>query len=306
VYVKPTAPRSIGGVLDDGLRLWRISLPNTWQLALMAQLLVTIPLVLLRLQLKDLPAFPTPGSMSAASAANAQFMLALMKSPIFLSTYAVVVLATLGFYNAVVLRIAAVSTDSAISLGRSVASGFRLLPRVIWLFVILVLAAALIAVVLGVLAAVTGGVVGRAGSQTGSLAASVTVILLVLFFGFLLGRIVLATIALIVEDARAIESLKVSWVLTRGHWWRCAAILTVLIIIGVVLAIVITFVNGLIAVSLGPTSLVSITLTQILSILTNTVLWSLYPAVLLAIFDDLKLRKEGGDLASRVSALAPP
>jgi hypothetical protein len=299
VYVKPTAPRSIGGVLDDGLRLWRDSLPTTWQLVLLAQLLVTVPLVLFRLQLKDMPVIPTPSSMSAA---NAQLMMSLMKSPMFWLTYAAVVLASIGFYNAVLLRIAAVSTNSTISVGRSLASGFRLLPRVIWLFIILVLAGCLI----GIVAAVVAAVAGRTGSQTGSAAAAVMMILLVLLFGFLLGRIVLASIALIVKDARAIESLKVSWVLTRGHWWRCAAILTVLIIIGVVLSIVVAFLNGLIAVSLGPTSVVSIALTQILSILTNTVLGPLYPAVLLAIFDDLKLRKEGGDLASRVSALASP
>jgi len=302
VYVRPTAPRSIGGVLDDGLRLWRDSLPETWRLALLGQLLVTIPLVLFRLQLIGVPAFPTPGSMSATNAGNAQIMLALMKSPFFLLTYALVVLATIWFYNAIFLRVAAASTNTAMTIGRALASGFRLLPRVIWLAIILFLGIFLIALVFGIV----GGAAGRVGGQKATLAASLSVIVLVVLFAFLLGRLVFAGVALIVKDARAIESLKVSWVLTRGHWWRCSAILTVLIIIGVVLAIVVTFVNGLIAVSLSPTSLVSITLTQTLSIVTNTVLGPLYPAVLLAIFDDLKLRKEGGDLASRVNALTPP
>jgi hypothetical protein len=38
---------------------------------------------------------------------------------------------------------------------------------------------------------------------------------------------------------------------------------------------------------------------------TYALLMSLLPAVQLAIFYDLKLRKEGADLSSRVNALAP-
>ena len=305
MYVRPTAPRSIGGVLDDGLRLWRDSLPETWRLALLGQLLIAVPLVLFRLELTGVPALPTPSSMSAANAANAQLMLAMMKSPVFLLTYVVVVLAAIGFYNAILLRVAAVSTNTAMSIGGALASGFRLLPRVIWLGIILLLGLFVIALVLGIVAAVAGGSGGLMGGEKSPLPTFLTMIALVVFFAFLLGRLVLAGVALIVKDAGAIESLKVSWALTRGHLWRCSAILTVLIIIGVVLAIVVAFVNGLIAVSLGPTSLISVTVTQILSIVTNTVLGPLYPAVLLAIFDDLKLRKEGGDLASRVNALTP-
>jgi hypothetical protein len=45
-------------------------------------------------------------------------------------------------------------------------------------------------------------------------------------------------------------------------------------------------------------------LIQVISLLGNTLISPLYSAVLVAIYYDLKLRKEGADLAGRVSALA--
>jgi hypothetical protein len=122
---------------------------------------------------------------------------------------------------------------------------------------------------------------------------------------FLMGRLFLSYFALVVDDAGAVASIKLSWALTRGGWWRCSAILLVLVIIGVVFALVIAFADGLIAVSLGATSVATTALAQLLGVVSNAFLGSLYPAVLIAIFHDLKLRKQGGDLAGRVNALAP-
>ncbi len=45
MYTIPTEPRSIGGVLDDGLRLWRAAFSRAWLIALMGQLLLAVPLV---------------------------------------------------------------------------------------------------------------------------------------------------------------------------------------------------------------------------------------------------------------------
>jgi hypothetical protein len=120
-----------------------------------------------------------------------------------------------------------------------------------------------------------------------------------------LGRIFLSFLALVIDDAGAIASIKVSWTLTRGCWWRCSAILLVLIIIGIVFTLVIAFANGLVLVSLGAASVAATVLTQLVGVVSNAFLGSLYPAVLIAIFHDLKLRKQGGDLAGRVNALAP-
>jgi hypothetical protein len=300
VYVKPMAPRSIGGVLDDGLRLWRASLPKTWQLAFLAQLLVAIPLILFRLQLASAPIAQTPNSVSAMNAANAQYILSLIKSPVFLLGYIVAVLATLGFYNAIISRMAAISANSDLSLGQSLSNGFRLIPRQLLLLVILILGSAVTGVIAALLAGMVSAAITRSAAGIGPILIAV-VMLCVL--GFFMVRILLAFNVLVVENAGAFESVKVSWGLTKGNWWRCAVILTVLIIIVIVLSIVVGLVSGLVLVGLGPASTVGIILNQLMSVLVNAVLGPVYPAVLLAIYYDLRMRKEGGDLAGRVNAL---
>jgi len=72
------------------------------------------------------------------------------------------------------------------------------------------------------------------------------------------------------------------------------------LVLGAVLGIVAGGMAGL----LGTGSRVAILVTQLVSILVYSFLGSLSPAVLLAVYNDLKLRREGGDLADRVSALA--
>jgi hypothetical protein len=306
VYTRPNAPRSIGGVLDDGLKLWLDSLSKTWPLALIAQLLYAIPLVMLRVQLKDLPIVPSSNVFSAANAANTQLFLALVKSPMLVLAYLLTLLLAVACYTAIVIRIEGVSTNSAPSLRASLAAGFRLLPRVLLQLLVFILSAIVITVALAIIAGIVGGIAaaGMGGAKSPVLP-FVSVTIMFLFVFFLLGRLFLSYFALVVDDAGAVASIKASWTLTRGCWWRCSAILLVLVIIGIVFGIVIAFADGLIVGSLGATSVAATVLAQVVGVVSNAFLGSLYPAVLVAIFHDLKLRKQGVDLAGRVNALAP-
>jgi hypothetical protein len=299
VYTKPAEPRSIGGVLDDGLRLWRESLPKTWPLALLAQLVVAVPLLVLGYKLQGiLPAAPTR-SLSAANAANAQLLLNMVKSPTTWLAYFCVLILSAICYTAIVLRVAAVATGAVSSLSDSLASAVRLLPRLLLQFLLFFVVAFVAALAAALLAGIGSAIGGGARAVSG-----LAFIILLLVFAFILGRVFLASIALMLEDAGAAESVAISWRLTRGFWWRCGGILMVLIIIGAVFAVVVGFVVAAIAAALGTPSLLSTAVTQIVSILANSVLGSLYPAVLVAILYDLKLRKEGADLLGRVDALA--
>jgi hypothetical protein len=307
VYTRPNAPRSIGGVLDDGLKLWRESLSKTWPLALLAQLLFAIPLVMLRMQLKDLPIVPSSNAFTAANAANTQLFLALIRSPTLVLAYVATVLLAVVCYTAIVIRIEGVSTNNAPPLQASLAAGFRLLPRVLLQILVFILSWIVIGVALAIVAAIVGGglsVAGGLGGAKSPVLPFITVTIMFLFVFFLLGRLFLSYFALVVDDAGAVASIRLSWTLTRGGWWRCSAILVVLVIIGFVFALVIAFANGLIAASLGPTSLGATVLAQLVGVVANAFLGSLYPAVLIAIFHDLKLRKQGADLVGRVNALA--
>jgi hypothetical protein len=293
VYTIPTEPRSIGGVLDDGLRLWRDSLGRTWPLALLAQLVVAIPFLVLGYKLQG--AVPmVPGVPSRPmSAANAQAMLNLFKSPAIWLTYLGIVVLSALLYTALVLRIAAVANGVTSSLGAALSSALRLLPRLLLQFLLFFAAAAVVGVAVALLA--------LSGNR-----ALVGLVFIILFFvgAFVFGRVFFASLVLILDDAGAAESIAISWRLTRGYWWRCAGILLVLFIIGLVFSLVVGFISAALGGALGTSSLLASGISQFFSLLVNAVLGSLYPAVLIAILHDLRLRRQGGDLLSRADALA--
>jgi hypothetical protein len=282
VYTRPNAPRSIGGVLDDGLRLWRQAFSRAWPLAIMAQVLVSIPIVVFWLQ---------SGSVAGA---QTQFFLVMTKSLGFSLAYFLVSLASIGFQNAVIAQTDATATDIDRSVGQSLTVGFRLLGRA---FLMLILIGVGIAVPVGLLFVVLAGV---------SVAARIVIGLVAfLLVCFVFGKIILATIILVIEDKGAIESLRRSWTLTTGYWWRVATILTVLIIVVAVVFLVVGVIAGVVGASFGPKSGISAAFVQVITLFGNTLITPLSAAVSVAIYYDLKLRKEGADLAGRVNALAP-
>jgi hypothetical protein len=300
VYTRPTEPRSIGGVLDDGLRLWRDSIPKTWPLAVLAQLIVIFPLLFLAYKFPGLiPAGKMPMSAAGASAANMQAALALFKSPATWLTYLVILILSAACYAAIILRIAAVADDAILSLGGSVSTALQRLPRLVaqFLLFMLVLFGAVLAV------GIVAGFVGAASGGGGTVGVLLGAVLFFVFI-FVFGRVFFASMILIVDNTGPVESIASSWRLTRGYWWRCAAMLTVVFIIALVFSLVASLLTVWIAAALGPGTLLATVLGQGLGVLVNALLGSLFPAVLIAILHDLKLRKQGGDLSSRVDALA--
>jgi hypothetical protein len=281
VYTRPTEPRSIGGVLDDGFRLWRSAFSKAWPIALMGQLLMAIPLAIYWVQ------FGAPlGGQQAA--------VAMMKGSVGLSlTYLVFSIAAIGFHNAVIAQTDSTTKGAGETIGQSLSIGFRLLGRAFLMGVLVGFAVALPLVVLFFI---------LLGAST---MVRVIVGAMALLAGcYAVGKIILGAVVLIVEDKRATESLRRSWTLTAGYWWHVAIILTVLVIVVVAVFLFIGIIAGIVAASMGSVAGTGGVLIQGISLLGNTLISPLYAAVLVAIYHDLKLRKEGADLAGRVSALA--
>jgi hypothetical protein len=222
-----------------------------------------------------------------------QPVVAMMRGSIGLSlAYLVVSIAAIGFHNAVIAQTDAATKTAGQTIGQSLTIGFRLLGRAFLMGILVGLAVAL---PLGVLFVILVGAPMIWRVTVGGLA------FLVLCYA--IGKIILAAVILIVEDRGAPDSLSRSWTLTSGHWWRVATILTVLIIVIVAVFLFIGIIAGIVAATTGSTAITGI-LVQLISVLGNTLISPLYAAVLVAIYHDLKLRKEGADLAGRVNALA--
>jgi hypothetical protein len=284
VYLKPTAPRSIGGVLDDAIRLYRVSFAKTWPLALCGRLLLAAPLLILQFQFAGAPTGDT------------QAMLGMIRSPSTWLPYLVATIITIGFYNALLVQIDGFAAPRVETFGRSLGTGFRLLPRTLFLFIVMIAAATLagigVGVAFGLLTAVASVVV------------RIILVAAVLLLGiYAWGRAFLANVALVVEDAGAFKSLGLSWTLIRDHWWRTATVYTIAIIIILAFNVVIAIVDGLVATLLHDYFAVAAVIGQLVAVIGGAVVMPFVPAVLLVMYYDLKLRKEGTDLAGRVNAL---
>jgi hypothetical protein len=188
--------------------------------------------------------------------------------------FALVMLASLVFYGALLKTMSAwAKGDESLSLGSALAAGVHRFPGVL-------LGCILYALILGI-----------------------GFILLIVPGVYFLGKLQLWMTAMFVDDAGAVEGLKISWRLTRGRWWRATAILTVALIILYVFALALGLVSGLIT-ALTHLSLTDRTIvSQLLGAISNMIVLPMFVAILVVMYHDFKLRSEGGDLAARMGAL---
>jgi hypothetical protein len=266
MYSPPSSPLSVGGVIDDGIRLFRSAFSRCWLLAI-------APGLILMIYEMAFP-FDIPGGGGRTNLFEA---LRATASPRMLVLDLLSFLLALVFQGAVLVReIAIVRGDDSCTIGRAVAGSLRRLPGMFLGSILFLLA-------------ITGGTIA-----------------LIIPGIWLWGRLQLWTAALFVEDASAIDALGSSWKLTRGNWWRAAVIFTVAVIMVLVLTMVFSFIGGLV-VGLGHFSAMSVSgrliLAQLFSLVSSAIYYPLGVAIWLAMYNDMKLRREGGDLDSRARAL---
>lgn len=264
MYSRATGPRSIGGVLDEAVRLYRASFRSAFPFIAGLALLSVIPSVYLGLS----------GLYGAAGTLPLRALAALFLSPRALLIMLVFWLVQLVLYAGLTLSLEVVIQGRSIAPGDALRAGLARLPRMMG-------ASLLLAIVLfvGFLCLIIPGI-------------------------YLLGIFQLVLLAVIVEDAGVTQSFGISRRLVRGHWWRSATVTTVAVIILIVIGVLAQLIAAVLAVVLRPTFTALFTLTQIMQALVNLIRVGWFPCVLLALYHDLKLRHEGEDLALRVDALA--
>jgi hypothetical protein len=242
----------------------------------------------------------------AAARANPQAALGALGSPGVWLAYLVALIVTLGFYCALFLALDGYATSRPISFGEAAGGGFRLMPRTLLLGVLFVLVVGGFGLAAGLVSALIG--VGLAAALGGAATKIISFVLMtVIFLGafYVFGRLFLAIVALVVDDASASSAIGISWKLTAGNWWRAGTIYLVSIAILLALYLIADLVNGglMLIGSSGPFAVV---LQQIVRVLLGVLVASFQPAILLSMYYDLKLRKGGADLADRMNALATP
>ncbi len=276
MYQKPTAPRTIGGVLDDTIQLFKASLPTCWLPALLMSLVTSILgyFVILTVPVTTTPIPPAEVFTRYRGLISA-----------FGIWYLAIIICGLVFYGMIIVNIAAVSRGTTLSFGASFAKAVRRAPE---LFV--------------------GGVVFVIVTGIGF-------ILLLIPGCYLWNRLQLFMVPLEDEAQGPFASLGASWRVVGGNWWRTAAVVFVLFVILIVLEMVLSMVAGIFAAFggmggaggaplnaaaiLGRVQLITLFVGAFVRIFTMPLLMAVY----VALYQDLALRKGGADLEARMGAL---
>ena len=120
---------------------------------------------------------------------------------------------------------------------------------------------------------------------------------------------VFSAYAAVTDEMGPIEALSHSWRLVRGHWWRTAALVSVIgIIVGSLYSVVMVF--AVVTMLLNPDVLGGVSVTMpwyvqfVLMPVMGALIMPLLYTMFIATFNDLKLRHGGQDIAARIAATA--
>ena len=274
----PQRQLSVGEVLDLSFRIYRATLVKCLWFATCSVLAGQLPSIYMLVKGRTLP--HGAGGMGT--------VLAQMQDPTLDALYIVGLVLTLVFYAAVLLRQRAIISDGAV--GGELAAALRRTPALIVLIVL---------VVLGCLACFVPAFV-----TSGTLRVLLSLAAVIaLCYGVV--AISCAQTILLVDGAGPASSLSRSWRLTSGSFWRLTLIYTVAILIFLALYLVIAAVAGFLAgvVARGDVAMFT-AFAEVIGVILGALATPFYGALALAVLADLKVRKEGADLAQRISATA--
>jgi uncharacterized protein UPF0259 len=257
MYEKPTAPRSIREVFNDAIRIYKGTGRSTWMLALALELVAAAPWVVWQQFTPTLSDNLLLDNLDDTLAA----LTAPLSSPVVWLTILIAIPTYLILYNALIANINGIATGRAVAAGEAVGVGVRLLPKMILLgllFVCIVGAGLLLLLVPGI---------------------------------YWAGTLLLAFVALVVEDASISQSMTRSQSLIKGHWWRAATLVSYVVVIDLLAYLAVTLITGALALVFGAGATATLAVSQLLSLATDVAVAPLYLAVYVAMYYDLASRE---------------
>ncbi len=296
-YVAPSAPQSIGGVLDDWLRLFRESFRHCWILALVAAAANAYEQSVL------IPHMPPAGLPPLQYFTQ---LASTYRGPQVFLTDLVFWLILLVVYGGLLLQqLSLVRRHAPRSPGAALSASLSRFPQMLLGAVLLVACVGLLGAIIGV-----GVLVIFRLAHIVMVALLIGAVTLAIVAAVIYGsvRVQFWLAALIDQDLGGPRAIGRSWRLTRGHWWRITGILFVAGIVIWVLSIVFALIAGLLGGAFAATGgaatlLHHLRLVVVISSLSRLITLPLLTAVWVAIYHDLALRHGGSDLAARAEAL---
>lgn len=269
--IQPSQPQGIGGVLDTAFQLYKASLGVVWPISLLLAAVGMPPTLYWMFSGQPLP---DPQSIGASVGLNMGFDSA---DPIASLVGIVSGVLTMWAMSALYLKQRAVGVDEQLSVGQALRAALGRLASLVGASILFVLA-----VMVGLILLIVPGLI-------------------------LMVSLMMYMALLLFENKGAVESLTGSHKLVWGNWWRSSAILSVALILVMVIFVALGFLAVIIApfagLAMGDIVMVGMIGELVFNAAFNVFLMPFFSAVMIAWYWDLKLRKEGGDLAARVNAL---
>jgi len=298
-YVAPSGPLSIGGVLDNWLRLFRASFAACWAIALLGAVAGAL------LELSITPTLPPQGTPALQ---NYLHYWSTVRGPATLLSYIVFWLVSLVVYGALLAQQTAVVRGAdAFSFGQAFMQGLRRVPQMMLGAILIVLIVMAVSIPVGIGAAVAMPLLRH--SPLAILTVILVVIATVILFIYLMARLQLWLAVMFSENLGGASSLGRSWDLVKGQWWRVTG---VTFVAGIIIWILSAAVGGVGGVVIGITGIRGGSPEEMLrrmqligaaGQIVQLLAMPLLTAVWLAVYQDVRLRREGGDLAARAEAL---
>jgi len=288
MFTLANAPQGIGRNLDNGFRLLFSGIGPAALLLLIMIIIDAILFVVMGAGFFTMMAQMEKGQMPTSGMGLA-FVFILLITLVYLL-----------FNNAMISKYGAIAYNQEQSLGRAVAIGARkILPVLVYgiLYGLLLLISSLPLIILMAVLHPTG------------ILAAVILILGSIPPSILALSLYLGPYLMIIDDRGIFESLSASHKLVWGNWWRTALYFTIIFIIMIAVMLTIQFTFGLLIgllVHVGPGNgdgnMTYFIVLQVLNQLVSLVFMPVLIALFIPYLHDLKLRKEGGDLAGRINA----
>ena len=306
MYQSPTVPRSIGGVLDDSIQLFRASFSKAVVPAVLMSAVVVVQL-LVQLSSGILGARSTGlqgvmGGAAVASSSAGSALVSLLGSLFDIVLYGTIFLITIG-----------VARGEVPTFGTAFAGAWRRFGAMLGASILVGLVGGF-----GLILAAIPIFLNLSGLTTGATLLQIVTrlrpqilesLLLSLPVIYVLSRMMLYNVPLLGESQSASQSIGTSWRLVGGNWWRTSTVVFVLGIVVYVLMLIVIALAGAGAALMASgragsqQAAVAALIVGIATGATKVISSPLIAAMLVAVYRDLQLRKGGGDLEARLGAL---
>lgn len=289
ILFPPSRPQSVGEVLDTAFRIYGRTLVKCLQ--------YSFPSVIIGQLLNGYDIMHRhANSVAALHAAQLQ----KVTDPLWYLLLAVLVVSSTILANALLLRQYALASGRAASTAAELSLAVKRMPGILLIALLIILMMVAIGFPIGILAAAAGGFgPGQAKFTTVTLVLA----LYVLVVSWLVIRWICVGPTYLLTERSPTESLSHSWRLTQGNFWRLSAIYAICVILLAVFYVFASVIGATVALLVGHgDAVIVVAVTAAITALLAAFLTPFYHAVILAVFGDLTVRREGGDLAQRLSA----